>query len=291
MITGPMLVLLLLAVSAYGDHRTLCSRGPPFGIRGLDNNVTVLDRYDCNIKKIELGAFENLPNLKTIRLHMNKIEHIDIAVFDSLPELMSLYLNSNKLHEMPNFSEHSLPNLQELFLTSNQITVLNNSKTFSGTLQLRKLDLSFNLIEHIHPDIFKPLTNLRELYLNDNKIKFISEVTFPIQTLKKLTLDHNLIEYVSPGVFRGAKFEGLRLDFNKISYLPANMATDFVNSGARLESFRFCYNTWNCACLIEQVLEVMKLGVRDYDVYWDRQLSGAKPACKFVGTSCHRETT
>ncbi|XP_047999586.1 leucine-rich repeat-containing protein 15-like [Leguminivora glycinivorella] len=181
-----MVLLLQLAAFAFSDSVTwrACQVREPYRERfpssGLDINATFLDLNNCNIKTLNPGAFHDFPNLDTILLSGNKFEDIDLTIFTSVTKLNSLMLSSNKFKEIPNFSEHSLPNLEKLSFANNQITTLNNSKTFSRTTQLQKLSLGFNLIEYIHPDIFKPLINLRELYLNNNKIKVISGISFPI---------------------------------------------------------------------------------------------------------------
>ncbi|XP_041987312.1 peroxidasin [Aricia agestis] len=80
------------------------------------------------------------------------------------------------------------------------------------------LDLRFNLIYDIAPDIFSHLHRLRSLLLNDNKLRELrSGVFYGLRRLKYLFLYRNRIQHIDSDVFHGmVHLEQLYLHVNEI---------------------------------------------------------------------------
>lgn len=223
-----------------------------------DTEATWLNLAMCRIKNVTLTDINGLPNLVFLFLNYNNIENIDTAAFRSLPNLTKVELGYNKLKQAPVFVENSCPSLTELFLWNNQIENINNGETFSPCAKLERLFLSNNQIEHLHPDLFKSLPELKELYLYDNKINFIPEQ-----------------------MFESSKLQRLDLHENRLSYLPAN----FVGKLPSLSQFDFSDNPWECECFLELIEEVKKVPKLTYN-------EGTRPECVNNSTkSCNRRSS
>ena len=84
-----------------------------------------------------------------------------------------LDLSHYSLSKIRNNSFIKLALLEQLNVSSNHISMLENS-AFHGLSQLTVLKLTANKLpiskEIFQPDLFKPLKNLRELYLDDNLV-------------------------------------------------------------------------------------------------------------------------
>ncbi|KAJ8311453.1 hypothetical protein KUTeg_010808 [Tegillarca granosa] len=129
--------------------------------------------YDIGWSEIPDEMFKSLfgTKLKSINLSINKLEFIPGNMFSGLNHLSVLNLGANKLHKM----------------------------NLTGLKTVRFLILSSNLIYRIpkfcanqsQPSL---VPSLEELYLDDNRIDFISKETFGcLEKLKRLMLSKNPI--------------------------------------------------------------------------------------------------
>lgn len=204
-------------------------------LRPQDTNATILDNYECktSLTEINADAFIGIPNIIDIRLYYNDIFYVDTSAFRAVPNLMSLHLSNNKLRESPVF-EHTF-NLKFLYLDSNKITRLHNPRTFSACAGLNTLGLQDNLIEYIHPEIFRPLTMLMDLCLNKNRLAYIPSDLFISNT----------------GLW------SLWLHDNRLSFLPAGFVSSLKHPGC-LNEVSLYNNPWVCECLAELQTEVQK---------------------------------
>uniref|UniRef100_A0A3Q0QNP3 Leucine rich repeat transmembrane neuronal 4 n=1 Tax=Amphilophus citrinellus TaxID=61819 RepID=A0A3Q0QNP3_AMPCI len=120
--------------------------------------------------------------------------------------LIWLYLDHNSINAIDALAFHGVRRLKELILSSNKISHLHNN-TFSAIPNLRNLDLSYNQLQSLHPGhfyglrkeihlehnqftrinffIFPRLTNLQALYLQWNRIRFLSSV--PVEAVAAWT--------------------------------------------------------------------------------------------------------
>jgi Leucine-rich repeat (LRR) protein len=115
-------------------------------------------------------------------------------------------------------------------LRNNRIRSVDESFQFYH--ELSHIDLSHNHLVKILPKSFSTQTKLNELHLNNNKITYLSNLTFGgpgsgnregLPSLAVLNLRENLIENLEPGVFMYSKnLEELDLGQNKIGELGAS---------------------------------------------------------------------
>ncbi|XP_061719270.1 carboxypeptidase N subunit 2-like [Cydia pomonella] len=253
---------------------------------GWDLKATSLYLSHCNILHLD-DVFSGLPKVKTIVLSNNNLQFVNPGVFIKVSGLSELDLSFNRLSTVPVFGQHGLfESMKKLSVNYNRISLLLNLKTFSSMQQLEELNLDNNVIRHIDADIFKPLVNLKTINLASNKISFIPEGMFQIQTLQNIYLNDNAIGYVSPNAFE-SKVKSLDLSANRLAYLPKDCVSKLTSDGSRLINLELASNPWQCACLLELLHDVKKLGV--CDEYYKYVFDGEKPLClAHEQTECSR---
>lgn len=111
----------------------------------------------------------------------------------------------------------SFPNLEELDSSNNQIFQI--PIILSRLPKLSTLKLSSNLISLVS---LPKLENLKQLFLNNNRIKNISEKAFSsLEQLEILDLSNNLINKIAPNTFSSLKnLNSLQLNDNLLTELP-----------------------------------------------------------------------
>ncbi|XP_066992534.2 leucine-rich repeat transmembrane neuronal protein 3 [Anabrus simplex] len=192
----------------------------------------------------------------------------------------SLSITYNILSEIPSdiFLNLGLIKLEELVLRNNGISTLQNN-SFNGLVNLKHLDLSRNLLSHIHPAAFNSCCNninilqlsynsLREIeFLSKlnrlqsfsaafNNISSLNETTFDnCWQLKSINLSHNEIRNISEGAFQNI------IDLSELN-LSSNYLTN-LNFMESLKNIKYLYVSENriskiqnefdlrlCACLL-----------------------------------------
>ena len=93
-----------------------------------------------------------------------------MGLFNGLNRLQSIWLNRNNLSKLEAFTFQDLKSLMWLSLGYNQLKSI-HSKAFAGSTQLKELYLDNNKLNTIKMvDAFEPLKNLVTLCLNNNPI-------------------------------------------------------------------------------------------------------------------------
>ena len=113
-----------------------------FVSRGL-TELESLHVYGCKLRKIEVGAFNWLKNLKEIIISGNDISVIKRGTFKNLRNMKHLKLNYNNIEHL-------------------------DRDVFSGLVNLKYIDLSNNLLQYLHPDTFLGLPNIQSVSLRFN---------------------------------------------------------------------------------------------------------------------------
>ncbi|XP_078517613.1 leucine-rich repeats and immunoglobulin-like domains protein 1 isoform X2 [Lissotriton helveticus] len=193
------------------------------------------------LREIDRAAFEELPNLREVRLshndltsipllgsasarisslylNHNKIQSIEASLLKPYRSLETLDLSSNNLTELRSTSfPQGLP-LKELFLASNKIVTLEVGAFSNLSRSLRSLRLSKNRITHLPVKAFK-LPRLTQLELNRNRIQLIDGLTFHgLDSLEVLKLQRNNISRLTDGAFWGlSRMQVLHLEDNSLT--------------------------------------------------------------------------
>ncbi|XP_063992032.1 protein artichoke-like [Diachasmimorpha longicaudata] len=129
-------------------------------------------------------SFCNWPNLKHLDLSHNEITRMPVGVFDGLLSLITLDLSWNKLRTLSRY----------LFLPTNQKVLI------SEPMEQKRPGLSADELPEIPPSILESRTPLRVFKLNNNRLTDISGLEV-LKQLREVHLNDNKIKIVSSGIF------------------------------------------------------------------------------------------
>ena len=179
------------------------------------------------IQNISNNAFNNLIDLRSLRLDQNYIQKLPSDVFgSSLIDLETLSLAGNLIEELPYNLFHSLYNLTHLDLGINLITDI-PVETFKNLQLLRTMNLSSNCIVSLPIKAFIPLFWLEWLDLSNNKLTELPGKVFEYTALERLYLDNNQLEHLPYDSFHELIFhlELLLLDlsYNRLKSFPEGL--------------------------------------------------------------------
>lgn len=144
-------------------------------------SASICDVCSCRMDKFEDSLLQNIDCSRR-----------DVSIFNlSLPsDVYSLDLSSNKFDRLDNSSLLKSKTVSELSLNGNKLTEIGaNILDFP---ELKRLDLSFNILETIHEDTFRYLGKLEYLNLASNKFASFETLAFHhLSVLEEIVLDNN----------------------------------------------------------------------------------------------------
>ncbi|XP_042540893.1 podocan [Dipodomys spectabilis] len=207
------------------QNNRLTSQGLPEEAFEHLNNLNYL--YLANNKLTLAPRF--LPNtLISVDFAANSLTKIYGLTFGQKPNLRSVYLHNNKL------ADAGLP--ENMFNGSSNVEVLILSSNFLRHVPkhlppaLYKLHLKNNKLEKIPSGAFSELSNLRELYLQNNYLTdqgLDNETFWKLSSLEYLDLSSNNLTRVPTGLPRNLVL--LHLEKNAIQSVDANVLTPIRN--------------------------------------------------------------
>ncbi|XP_031550328.1 uncharacterized protein LOC116287775 isoform X2 [Actinia tenebrosa] len=139
------------------------------GAFGFLDYLQDIELGGCQLKSLQAGSFRNLMSLRTIDLSFNNIESIDPDTFSCSPLLETLHLNGNGLKDVPVIVLSKLRLLKDLDLSENDLTSI-SSKAFFHNQDLEILNLGLCELSFLQEGAFDGLTNLRQVFLNENPL-------------------------------------------------------------------------------------------------------------------------
>lgn len=197
------------------------------------NNISALGCHDfANLTKLrELSLsqnsiwalteclFKDLTQLQVLKLQINRISRLNGAFKHYLPNLRSLHLNNNKLTAIAKAEFASLGSLQNLSLHENQIKKLKD-EAFVGLSSLTSMRLQSNEIEssELRSNVFSGLTNLRQLDLSENHIKYRTNAALPDPPFSELSRLETLLILSQHRRLRAQLPQNLLLGLSNLSF-------------------------------------------------------------------------
>ena len=165
-----------------------------------NNNIEFISISLCDFFDIDSNFFENLENLKQLKMSWFIIETLKDKLFIYLK-----YLELLKITDIRYGIEMKL-----------------NEFTFYGLTKLKILNLEWNSIKSLNKNTFCHLINLVHLNLRQCNIKFVDLLAFTgLLKLEKLNLSNNNIEDMNSEHFKGLiRLKQLNLYKNPFIYKP-----------------------------------------------------------------------
>ncbi|TGZ70385.1 hypothetical protein CRM22_003229 [Opisthorchis felineus] len=192
----------------------------PDGLGRLHELVS-LDVANNQLESLNDQSFAQLTSLEKLDASENRLSSVSVLP----PRLRQINLSHNRLEHIPAGLLEKLSKLQSLDLQSNQLAALvldNRDPSARSGSPLVTLNVSLNRLTMV-PDV-TGLTNLKELFLSDNRICTLSFASFRDCPLVTLDLARNCIEQIPPGI--SATLPNLiRLDVsaNELTNLPTEL--------------------------------------------------------------------
>ncbi|XP_058980029.1 toll-like receptor Tollo [Musca domestica] len=165
-------------------------------------------------------AFEGLVSLQVVDLSENRLTSLPPELFSEAKFVKEIYLKNNSINVLAPGLFSELSDLLVLDMSANELnSQWVNSATFVGLKRLVLLDLSANKISKLEANLFRSLTSLQVLKLEENYIDHIPDGAFTdLTNLHTLILSNNRISTIGPNTFRGLYgILVLSLDYNRIS--------------------------------------------------------------------------
>ncbi|XP_032490443.1 podocan isoform X2 [Phocoena sinus] len=203
------------------QNNRLTSRGLPE--EAFEHLINLNYLYLANNKLTLAPRF--LPNaLISVDFAANYLTKIYGLTFGQKPNLRSVYLHNNKLADagLPDNMFNGSSNVEILILSSNFLRHV--PKHLPPALY--KLHLKNNRLEKIPPGAFSELSNLRELYLQNNHLTdegLDNETFWKLSSLEYLDLSSNNLSRVPAGLPRSLVL--LHLEKNAIRSVDADVLT------------------------------------------------------------------
>ncbi|XP_012150572.2 lumican-like isoform X1 [Megachile rotundata] len=186
-------------------------------------NLTYLNLEGNYISLSNLFSFGSIANLKALILSNQRENYYDLVVPINLtyPELRYLNLRNNEIISITNYDENSFPKLKHLDISYNRFSSFTFTGTWANTLKYLQLDN--NEISDIS---LSTLKNLETLAMNNNNIRNIAydfhrennlDLT-GLNNLKHLSVANNSITWIDKLVFNETvKLRYLDLSYNQLS--------------------------------------------------------------------------
>ncbi|XP_008948457.1 PREDICTED: toll-like receptor 5 [Merops nubicus] len=231
-------------------------------------SVMHIDLQQNHIGIIGEKAFSNLVNLKEINLQDNAIKKLP-----SFPHLTSAFLGDNKIMSVAGtkivatylelernwlanlgdlYSLFQVPDMQYIFLKQNRLSDCMKKGTVTKNNQLIYMDLGENMLQLVWErdlclDVFRALSKLQVLHLNNNYLRALPQELFRgLTSLKRLNLASNLLSHLSPGLFPQS-LTNLNLSGNQLfSPDPQVFMT--------LSILDVTHNPYVCGCTLKSLL-------------------------------------
>lgn len=172
-------------------------------IRGAISDLNKLHNLEftgTNFTQLEEGTFDNMRNLKSLKIQLNNLESLNKEVFKGLQSLKRLLL-SGKLESVSENVFSYLSELETIEIIKNEMPLLpkgmfkfSESRVDSLSPQITTLILRNNKIKEINESTFEDLINIETLNIERNCLTKLKEnMLIQNKKLRFLNLAYNYI--------------------------------------------------------------------------------------------------
>ena len=168
-----------------------------------------------NISRINEEDARHYPQLNTLVLKYNLLEHVESGAMSTMSKLKRAIFNHNHLQSFP---EVFSVGIIEIEVDNNRISDISAVAFVNGT-ELKSLSLRNNSIAYMRPDALTNVDNIERLYLDHNPIRELNSTTFPKATgLEYLHINNLHLENITEDCFLGLEpLKHLYMSFVKVN--------------------------------------------------------------------------
>ncbi|KAJ0173948.1 hypothetical protein K1T71_010094 [Dendrolimus kikuchii] len=197
------------------------------------NRLQFLDISNNNIIQLESKSFYSLENLLMFQISNNPLSEIILEnTFEGLNSLPTLDISRSLISSIQNNTFQGMLGLKELNISHSKLRELQYN-CFSNIDSVERIDLSYNFLISFEINTTE-LSNLRDLLLNNNLIKFITSNSFiGLHTVTEINLAHNDIENIDVNCFNNQKdLRSLDISYNN----KFKFTGDFIKAKKHLQN-------------------------------------------------------
>nr|XP_030703087.1 asporin isoform X2 [Globicephala melas] len=196
--------------------------------RNIPFDTRMVDLQNNKIMEIKENDFKGLISLYALILNNNKLTKIHPKAFQTTKKLRRLYLSHNQLSEIP----LNLPkSLAELRIHDNKVKKI-QKETFKGMNSLHVLELpstllelhlDYNKISTVELEDFKRYKDLQRLGLGNNRITDIENGSLAnIPRVREIHLENNKLKKIPSGLQELKYLQIIFLHSNSITKVGVN---------------------------------------------------------------------
>lgn len=200
------------------DRRVGHSEGLDYGYFSSDSDFTnALDvRFNgyCRIPYIPQTFIKRVPRMEKVDLFSNEIEIVKREDFRENRELRVLDVQHNLITEIPEYLFSYTPKIEEAYFQYNDIFRIDGNAFALGVQNLKKIDLSYNRIKKLDPNLFLNATTLTHIDISHNLLELFKPTLSNLTKLRSLHLNNNRIVRMSCNIFPNRIVNELLIDFS-----------------------------------------------------------------------------
>lgn len=212
------------------------------------SKLKILQLNQNRLSRLQSGIFSGFQMIERIDLSVNEISEIEDGVFDNLTTLNILELGFNRLFMLPDGVFLGTLNLKSIFLAYNQFTEIPSEMG-----NLTQLDMSFNPIQQIDPEVLFHMNSLDSLEIRGCNLTELPNDLFTNQlALGTLDLSENHFPVMNWTIFEPlVELRFLKLEANQIN--EAENFTEIKSIMPKLEFINLSRNEIDCDTVIEMI--------------------------------------
>lgn len=160
---------------------------------GAPNNVEFLDLSKNSLSSLGNLVFQSYPLIVNLTLSFNHITTLYLDTFSSLKSLMVVDISNNLIEEFDNRMFEENTKLVSVDLSCNKFMLWQEDHPILISKSLENLSLQNSQLNHIYPTFFRNLPNLKKLDLSNNLLITLFNKQFSYSTnLEFLNLKGNV---------------------------------------------------------------------------------------------------
>ncbi|EAT45306.1 AAEL003408-PA [Aedes aegypti] len=193
------------------------------------NRLEVLNLQDNRLLALHERSLSSLENLRELNLQGNRIEVLVDHLLDNNANLERFDASRNSIVDISQKAFRNSRSLQVLDLSANKLRELPES--LSGLSELREIDVSFNELTDLTPNVLGSWRNLEELKASNNRVNQLHQGSLRnLPMLQYMDLSSNELSNLEHGSLRNLpELQELVLADNKLTELKDRVFEDLPN--------------------------------------------------------------